>query len=136
MSDAAFCKEHGVELTLCNDCREADARRMRASRPRGVLDMSSPTQPVPPAPLSDERLASLLDDTRRLASKVVDGAAAFLYDMALERAINVIADRDKRLAAVKKVNDENFKRIDGRLWVRCIEVAAALEFGAAEGRTP
>ena len=81
--------------------------------------MSSPTQPVPSAPLSEKRIEELRWLYRPGGYKSDD----------INGLLAALADRDKRLAAVIALCDEPRARIKGI-------VATDSVRDAAEGRTP
>jgi hypothetical protein len=122
--------------------------------------MSSPTQPVPPAPLSDARafsdteLKACVQYATRLRA-CCDGEIARGADKsfgpcvlcesadAIARLLATIADRDKRLAAVIEICTDIMQDVvpswmDDEMddWQYTGVGIACEVFSAAEGRTP
>ena len=92
--------------------------------------MSSPTQPVPPAPLSD--------DTVKVWKRITETEPRKWHNEDVKRLLATISDRDKRLTAVIALCDETEKRTEeiyqaptgaAPIWSDKVR-------SAAEGRTP
>jgi hypothetical protein len=88
--------------------------------------MSSPTKPVPPAPLSD--------DTVKVWKRTTETERRKWHNEDVKCLLATIADRDKRLADVKDIADglAGFVALDGR----GIRALVKKLYAAAEGRTP